>query len=134
MTFCAICTSERGPFFQRPLGKDDALVSVCRDCDEDAPIATYGPERAYEGAAAAPTHVEMTKALRRLQGDERYERESAFNRELSPIGQSEATKERIRKYRREQSEWTSYLRESARRRRTGAVDIARPLGLGKRHG
>lgn len=36
-SFCAICTSERGPFVQRPLGKRCALVTVCEECDATHP-------------------------------------------------------------------------------------------------
>lgn len=38
--FCAICASDRGPFAQRPLGKNNAMVAVCSRCDEEHP--TYG--------------------------------------------------------------------------------------------
>jgi hypothetical protein len=40
--FCAICTGEAGPFARRPLGRGGAMVSVCRECDEDAPVARMG--------------------------------------------------------------------------------------------
>lgn len=45
--FCAVCTSERGPFVRRPLGRDNALVSVCAKCDDEAPRA-YSSVRGYE--------------------------------------------------------------------------------------
>jgi hypothetical protein len=32
MPTCAICTSTRGPFRLEPLGRNDALVHVCADC------------------------------------------------------------------------------------------------------
>ena len=32
MTWCAICTSDVGPFTREPLGRDNALVDVCADC------------------------------------------------------------------------------------------------------
>lgn len=35
--FCALCTSDTGPFVQRPFGKADALVTVCKSCDEEHP-------------------------------------------------------------------------------------------------
>ena len=41
--FCAICTDDRGPFVQRPLGRDGALVTVCHDCDEEPALAIQGP-------------------------------------------------------------------------------------------
>lgn len=48
MSWCAICTSERGPFERRPLGKGNALVLVCRECDEEPAKVRLGPERGYE--------------------------------------------------------------------------------------
>lgn len=35
--FCALCTSERGPFRKRALGRNDAIVDVCQECDETHP-------------------------------------------------------------------------------------------------
>ncbi len=35
--FCALCTSERGPFARRPFGISRALVNVCHRCDEEHP-------------------------------------------------------------------------------------------------
>ena len=35
--FCAVCTSEQGPFVERPLGKGNAPVLVCKACDEEHP-------------------------------------------------------------------------------------------------
>jgi hypothetical protein len=58
MSFCAICCDEKGPFVRRPLGKDDALVFVCTDCDSETPREKFGPELAYE----AP---ELGQAFRR---------------------------------------------------------------------
>lgn len=48
MTFCAICASTRPPFVRLPLGKDDALVSVCHACDDEPARYKTGPELAYE--------------------------------------------------------------------------------------
>jgi hypothetical protein len=45
--FCAICTSERGPFVRRPLGRGDALVSVCADCDDEPARTKVGPAIDY---------------------------------------------------------------------------------------
>lgn len=65
MSFCALCTSEDGPFVTRPLGRNNALVRVCAGCDDDARLVTpRGPEvaRSYPErsrnavkAAAAPS-------------------------------------------------------------------------------
>lgn len=46
--FCAICADDSGPFVPRPLGKNDAIVNVCRDCDEEPAVTKNGPERGYE--------------------------------------------------------------------------------------
>lgn len=46
--FCAICTSERGPFTREPLGKNGALVAVCRDCAEVSPVSNPELTAAYE--------------------------------------------------------------------------------------
>lgn len=46
--FCAICTSERGPFEMRPLGRGGHPVSVCADCDTEPALERHGPERPYE--------------------------------------------------------------------------------------
>jgi len=46
--FCAICTDDRGPFVQRPLGRGDAMVSVCSACDDEPAKTKRGPEIAYE--------------------------------------------------------------------------------------
>lgn len=46
--FCAICTNARGPFARRPLGRDNALVTVCRACDDEPARAVTGPDRGYE--------------------------------------------------------------------------------------
>lgn len=43
MSFCAICTSEIGPFEYRPLGKGNAEVLVCRDCDDEPIREQVGP-------------------------------------------------------------------------------------------
>lgn len=44
--FCAVCTGDVGPFDRRPIGKNDALVVVCKGCDEDPPTASrYSRDR-----------------------------------------------------------------------------------------
>lgn len=30
--FCAICIDDRGPFFRTPIGKGEAMVTVCAEC------------------------------------------------------------------------------------------------------
>lgn len=41
--FCAICTGDRGPFVQRPLGRQSALVTVCAECDTAPARSRQGP-------------------------------------------------------------------------------------------
>lgn len=41
--FCAICTGDRGPFVQRPLGRESALVTVCAECDTAPARSRQGP-------------------------------------------------------------------------------------------
>ena len=54
MTFCAICTSPRGPFALEPLGRDDAMVAVCGRCRTETP-AGLDSERGYEPPYSAGT-------------------------------------------------------------------------------
>lgn len=35
--FCAVCTSETGPFDMEPLGRNGAMVLVCRSCRMETP-------------------------------------------------------------------------------------------------
>lgn len=47
--FCAICTGPiTGPPARLPLGRDDALVSVCASCNVEPARARSGPSIAYE--------------------------------------------------------------------------------------
>jgi len=43
MTFCAICTDDDGPFTQRPLGRNGAMVSICSSCDTEPAREKQGP-------------------------------------------------------------------------------------------
>lgn len=72
MTFCAVCTSDRGPFVARPLGRNDALVSVCVSCDSDTPRARRRRpiERGYQPAGGLLSRAEIDAGGRRLLGDE----------------------------------------------------------------
>ena len=66
LSFCAICTSERGPFVSRPLGKNDALVAVCAECDEEPMHVRLGPERGYEireGVSAATIRERASRLI-----------------------------------------------------------------------
>lgn len=36
-SFCAMCTSSKGPFFAAPLGKNNAIVAICGECDGQHP-------------------------------------------------------------------------------------------------
>ncbi len=37
MAFCALCTSDIGPFLRLPLGRGGALVDVCGPCETEHP-------------------------------------------------------------------------------------------------
>lgn len=60
MRFCAICTSERGPFSMQPLGRNDAMVSVCEACNDPlsanqnkrAPMRVISAVREYQKLTA----------------------------------------------------------------------------------
>jgi hypothetical protein len=77
VSFCAICTDELGPFVQRPLGRDDALVAVCMTCDTEQPRERYGPERGFVPSGGLLDRVASTQGARRAMGDEVYEAETA---------------------------------------------------------
>jgi hypothetical protein len=66
--WCAICTSERGPFVQRPLGKGNALVTVCAACDEDSPVAYCDDRNAYQApdAITSPFKAAVDKAYQSI--------------------------------------------------------------------
>jgi hypothetical protein len=53
-TFCAVCTADIvGEPRKAPLGKNNALVSICVDCDTETPIARTGPARCYDEGGGA---------------------------------------------------------------------------------
>lgn len=66
--FCAICVSERGPFKSAPLGKGDAMVRVCADCESPI-IEGHGVERGYEPTGGIPTAREMEAGMCRVLGN-----------------------------------------------------------------
>lgn len=66
LPFCAVCTSERGPFVQRPLGRGNALVTVCVECDVGAPKRRPGTARAYEVPSPEPLDLEAAREARRV--------------------------------------------------------------------
>lgn len=63
-SFCAICTRDAGPFVQCPLGRNDALVTVCQRCDEEAPQARSS-ERGYESPDYAARLDQAISAIAR---------------------------------------------------------------------
>jgi len=46
-SFCALCTDEATDLVRRPLGRGDALVWICHDCDDQPAHEIRGPERSY---------------------------------------------------------------------------------------
>lgn len=48
MSLCAICVSDRGPFSKEPLGRNNAMVAVCRSCSTEPAKNKTGPVLGYE--------------------------------------------------------------------------------------
>lgn len=110
--WCAICTSERGPFTMQPLGPGDAMIVVCSDCD--APIIEQtGPDRSYEPSGGLPSVTESTNGIRKAMGAD-YDRLTRLEEGVSkaPISSGNHSDEDFAMLQFEQ--------ESLRRRRTGA--------------
>jgi hypothetical protein len=62
---CAICASAKGPFTREPLGRNDAMVSVCADCSSGAPVVRRGPDRGYEVREGVST-LEMRRRASKI--------------------------------------------------------------------
>jgi hypothetical protein len=59
---CAICANDiTGDVHREPLGRHDALVSVCASCATEPPIATDGPDRGYEPGDRMPTQLDARR-------------------------------------------------------------------------
>jgi hypothetical protein len=131
--FCAICaTAITGTPRREPLGKDGAMVNVCPSCADEAPIATFGPERGYEGAGGHLSNDEITGAMVRVMGQEAYDRDMRFAQKIDisstyvlrdgvSVARSEAQLAKIAAKRRELSDLGSVFRESKRLGRSGAL-------------
>jgi len=78
---CAICASDVDLVVERPLGKNDAMVKVCIECDEGA-IVEQGPRFEYEPTGGLLSDKQVTKAARKTLGDDVYEREIARDVEI----------------------------------------------------
>jgi hypothetical protein len=87
--FCALCTSERGPFVDRPLGRDDAPVKVCARCDDEShPRASMDESAGYEppdspGAVSKAVNAGSRKVLPKRIQDMHTPRNAIANLELS---------------------------------------------------
>jgi len=87
--FCALCADDAPGIVlvRRPLGRNDAMVSVCKDCDEEPPRAVHGPERGYAVPAPDPgqgrTLSRFATAANRITGEQRS-RPRANIRTLQP--------------------------------------------------
>lgn len=74
--FCAICTDPiAGEPARRPLGKDNALVNVCTDCDEAPPVARcdlrdYEPRPGLTTAEIRDGLSRMAKSLKVKRGQQ----------------------------------------------------------------
>jgi hypothetical protein len=78
---CAVCVADisasEKPRFA-PIGRNDAKVRLCVRCDSGRVSSRYGTTSSYRGGTgpSGPTVPETVKAMRRVMGDARYERES----------------------------------------------------------
>jgi len=79
VSFCAICTDETTDLVKRPLGKDDALVNVCNDCDTTKPVAKMGPERGFEPSGGSLNTAAINRGASNVFGAEKF---AADNRRL----------------------------------------------------
>ena len=66
--FCAICVDEKGPFVRRPLGKNNALVTVCVGCDEEKPRAR-NTTRGYVAPQTAMNSRDVNERARKAARD-----------------------------------------------------------------
>jgi hypothetical protein len=102
VSFCAICTSPRGPFVREPLGRDNALVSVCSECVTEPARAETGPDRSYEPTGGLLKTEDAVAGARRAMGDERYDIahriEEQYSRSPSPALSAEAVLDLQHKY------------------------------------
>jgi hypothetical protein len=118
---CAICVAEVDRTVMRPLGKHDALVPVCIECDE-GPITNSGPSsRGYESTGGLLSLPAAEAGARRAMGDAEYERlsrlEEKLGRSPSPaVGADEFA-------------YRDHMVETRRRFRTGANALKEPRGV-----
>ena len=66
MSFCAVCTSDRGPFTEQPLGKNDALVLVCNRCSTVEPNQGKRSRRVIVKEITDPRHAQIKAHRQRL--------------------------------------------------------------------
>jgi len=89
MKTCAMCVElvPASSMKLEPLGKNDAMVLVCRDCATDEkPVAKFGPERGYTTPIGFPTAKEMKRAVRAAFGVDKLPRNKSTSgcRPLTP--------------------------------------------------
>lgn len=108
-TFCANCTTERGPFVV-----DSEGFTVCVRCETEPPTVDDGPDRGYEPTGGLPTIAESSRACR---NDEAYHRLAKLDEEHA------RTPTRARD--RSEVEWREYINDSFQRERSGAARFNR---------
>jgi hypothetical protein len=69
MTTCAICASEREPFTIEPLGRDNAMISVCAACSEPV-FEKSGPFIGYEPTGGMLSKPEVMRGARKVMGSD----------------------------------------------------------------
>lgn len=61
--FCAICTDECSGDRKAPLGRNDAMVVVCSDCDTLPARTVDGPDRTYQPSGGLPSYKESQRGI-----------------------------------------------------------------------
>ncbi len=68
MATCAICVAECAGDRKAPLGRNDAMVIVCSDCDTLPARAYTGPDRSYEPTGGLPSYRESQCGIEKALG------------------------------------------------------------------
>ncbi len=78
MKCCAICGAGPCPTTEQPLGRNDAMVPVCAECDGPIEVRR-GPDLAYEPCGFVSS-AEADAGMRRVLGEDEAERANEMER------------------------------------------------------
>lgn len=76
MPWCAICTSDCGPFRREPLGRNNALVNVCMKCATHTVRESHSGQRGYEPTGGLLSANVARAGAKRAVGEERWAEET----------------------------------------------------------